>query len=29
MNSADTKQKLHVDSHNPTWQTCNMGVNMQ
>ena len=29
MNSADTKAKLHVDSHNPTWQTCNMGVNMQ
>jgi cathepsin A (carboxypeptidase C) len=28
MNRQDTKQKLHVDSHNPTWQTCNMGINM-
>ncbi|KAL7504889.1 hypothetical protein ACHAXN_002443 [Cyclotella atomus] len=29
MNEADTKKKLHVDSHNPQWQTCNMGVNME
>ena len=29
MNSDNTKQKLHVDSHSPTWQTCNMGVNME
>jgi cathepsin A (carboxypeptidase C) len=29
MNLPDTKQKLHVDTHNPTWQTCNMGVNME
>eukprot|EP00956_Cyclotella_meneghiniana_P005539 scaffold7120_cov49-Cyclotella_meneghiniana.AAC.5 len=29
MNLPDTKQKLHVDTHNPSWQTCNMGVNME
>jgi len=28
MNSDATKKALHVDSHNPTWRTCNMGINM-
>jgi len=28
MNSDKTKKALHVDEHNPTWQTCNMMINM-
>ncbi|KAL7541563.1 hypothetical protein ACHAXR_012801 [Thalassiosira sp. AJA248-18] len=28
MNLDTTKQALHVDEHNPTWQTCNMMVNL-
>jgi cathepsin A (carboxypeptidase C) len=28
MNLASTKKALHVDSHNPNWQTCNMLINM-
>ncbi|KAL3778858.1 hypothetical protein HJC23_001469 [Cyclotella cryptica] len=28
MNSDTTKKALHVDTHNPTWQTCNMMINM-
>jgi len=29
MNKDSTKQALHVDSHNPSWETCNMLVNME
>jgi cathepsin A (carboxypeptidase C) len=29
MNLDSTKQALHVDAHNPKWQTCNMMVNME
>jgi len=28
MNSPETKKALHVDDHNPNWQTCNMVINM-
>jgi cathepsin A (carboxypeptidase C) len=28
MNNDSTKKALHVDDHNPTWQTCNMLINM-
>ena len=28
MNDPNTKKALHVDEHNPTWQTCNMMINM-
>jgi len=28
MNSATTKKALHVDEHDPTWQTCNMMINL-
>ncbi|KAL3759807.1 hypothetical protein ACHAWU_007551 [Discostella pseudostelligera] len=28
MNSASTKKALHVDEQNPTWQTCNMMINL-
>lgn len=28
MNSDKTKQALHVAEHNPTWQTCNMMINL-
>jgi cathepsin A (carboxypeptidase C) len=28
MNSETTKKALHVDEENPTWQTCNMMINM-
>jgi len=28
MNQDSTKKALHVDGHNPTWETCNMGINM-
>jgi len=28
MNSDSTKKALHVDEHDPTWQTCNMMINM-
>lgn len=28
MNSDKTKAALHVSDHNPTWQTCNMMINM-
>lgn len=28
MNRAETKAALHVDEHNPNWQTCNMMINM-
>ena len=29
MNLDSTKEALHVKEHNPSWQTCNMLVNMQ
>ncbi|KAL7465694.1 hypothetical protein ACHAXS_006019 [Conticribra weissflogii] len=29
MNEDSTKEALHVKEHNPTWQTCNMLVNME
>lgn len=28
MNNDSTKKALHVDEHNPDWQTCNMMINM-
>mmetsp|Transcript_17629 Transcript_17629/g.28509 ORF Transcript_17629/g.28509 Transcript_17629/m.28509 type:complete len:600 (-) Transcript_17629:643-2442(-) len=28
MNADSTKEALHVSEHNPTWQTCNMLINM-
>jgi len=28
MNSETTKKALHVDEENPTWQTCNMMINL-
>ncbi|KAL9187053.1 hypothetical protein ACHAXT_010773 [Thalassiosira profunda] len=28
MNADATKKALHVDEHNPTWQTCNMMINL-
>lgn len=29
MNNPNTKKALHVDAHNPSWQTCNMVVNLE
>lgn len=29
MNADSTKKALHVSDHNPSWQTCNMMINME
>lgn len=29
MNSDKTKEALHVKKHNPSWQTCNMEINLE